>query len=266
MFQLVRPSFLALHTLCSLFLFCSSFLFSYLANQCWNGGYIYLIMLRRIKRKAPLPPCNGSIGCSEIPIEHCGSVRSEPAVGSPTQNGKRTRKFGVISRSSFTRDSKESNDIRDHKHENGYSSMETEATPTEASSPLGTPTEECPSAGHSVAITNIISSATLPSRSNSRLSESFKSQTGRNEPSSQVTRSQICLTQSKYMYNNIIYAYIKCIQLTDPGRQTFCSLFIAEYILKYTVFHRHLNYWHKPVYGWCYGWTCKIDITNVVMQ
>ncbi|XP_017307583.1 PDZ domain-containing protein 2 isoform X4 [Ictalurus punctatus] len=142
-------------------------------------------MLRRIKRKAPLPPCNGSIGCSEIPIEHCGSVRSEPAVGSPTQNGKRTRKFGVISRSSFTRDSKESNDIRDHKHENGYSSMETEATPTEASSPLGTPTEECPSAGHSVAITNIISSATLPSRSNSRLSESFKSQTGRNEPSSQ---------------------------------------------------------------------------------
>ncbi|XP_060763259.1 PDZ domain-containing protein 2 isoform X2 [Neoarius graeffei] len=138
-------------------------------------------MLRRIKRKAPLPPCNGSSGCAEIPIEHCGGMRSEPAVGSPTQNGKRTRKFGVISRSSFTRDSKESSDNRDHKLENGYSSMETEATPREAS----TPTEKCPVTGQSVGITNNISTAALPSRSNSRLSESFKSQTGRNEPSSQ---------------------------------------------------------------------------------
>ncbi|XP_058230994.1 PDZ domain-containing protein 2 isoform X2 [Hemibagrus wyckioides] len=142
-------------------------------------------MLRRIKRKAPLPPCNGSSGCTENPIEHCGSVRSETVVSSPTQNGKRTRKFGVISRSSFTRDSKDSNDIRDHKHENGYSSMETEATPPEASTPLGTPTEESPVIGHSAAITNNISTATLPNRSNSLLSESFKSQTGRNEPSSQ---------------------------------------------------------------------------------
>ncbi|KAK3538805.1 hypothetical protein QTP86_015932 [Hemibagrus guttatus] len=151
----------------------ASYFANYLADQCWNGGYIYLIMLRRIKRKAPLPPCNGSSGCTENPIEHCGSVRSETAVSSPTQNGKRTRKFGVISRSSFTRDSKDSNDIRDHKHENGYSSMETEATPSEASTPLGTPTEESPV------------TATLPNRSNSCLSESFKSQTGRNEPSSQ---------------------------------------------------------------------------------
>ncbi|KAI5088392.1 PDZ domain-containing protein 2 isoform X2 [Silurus meridionalis] len=157
----------------------------YLADQCWNGGHIYLIMLRRIKRKAPVPSCNGSSGCSEIPIEHCRSVRSEPAVSSPTQNGKRTRKFGVISRSSFTRDSKDSNDTRDHKHENGYSSMETEATPPEASTPLGTPTEEYPVIGHSVAITDTISTTTLPSRSNSCLSEVFKSQTGRNEPSSQ---------------------------------------------------------------------------------
>ncbi|GAA6081908.1 PDZ domain-containing protein 2 isoform X1, partial [Tachysurus ichikawai] len=83
----------------------------YLADQCWNGGYIYLIMLRRIKRKAPLPPCNGSSGCAENPTEHFGSVRSESVVGSPAQNGKRTRKFGVISRSSFTRDNKDSNDI-----------------------------------------------------------------------------------------------------------------------------------------------------------
>ncbi|KAI5613080.1 PDZ domain-containing protein 2 isoform X4, partial [Silurus asotus] len=158
---------------------------SYLADQCWNGGHIYLIMLRRIKRKAPVPSCNGSSGCSEIPIEHCRSVRSEPAVSSPTQNGKRTRKFGVISRSSFTRDSKDSNDTLDHKYENGYSSMETEATPPEASTPLGTPTEEYPVIGRSVAMTDTISTATLPSRSNSCLSEVFKPQTGRNEPSSQ---------------------------------------------------------------------------------
>ncbi|XP_027018604.2 PDZ domain-containing protein 2 isoform X1 [Tachysurus fulvidraco] len=158
---------------------------SYLADQCWNGGYIYLIMLRRIKRKAPLPPCNGSSGCAESPTEHFGSVRSESVVGSPAQNGKRTRKFGVISRSSFTRDNKDGNDIQDHKHENGYSSMETEATSSESSTPLGMPTEESPVTGHSVAINNNISSATLPDRSDSCLSKSLKSQTGRNDPSSQ---------------------------------------------------------------------------------
>ncbi|TSN86053.1 PDZ domain-containing protein 2 [Bagarius yarrelli] len=145
---------------------------SYLADQCWNGGYIYLIMLRRIKRKAPLPPCNGSGGCAENPILHCSSVRSEPAVSSPTQNGKRTRKFGVISRSSFTRDSKDSNDSRDHKHENGHSSMETEVTPSEVSSSLGRPTEESPVTGQHYI--------------NSGLSEEgYKSPTGRTEPSSQ---------------------------------------------------------------------------------
>lgn len=218
----VRMSFLS-YILFTFFLFCSSFLSSYLADQCWNGGYIYLIMLRRIKRKAPLPPCNGSSVCAEIPTEHCGSVCSEPAVGSPTQNGKRTRKFGVISRSSFTRDSKDSNDIRDHKHENGYSSMETECTPPEASTPLGTPTEECPV---TVAITNNISTATLPSRSNSCLSESFKSQAGRSEPSSQVTHSQTCEANIFIIlqYINILILF----KLTDPAGK--CSfLFIKGF-------------------------------------
>uniref|UniRef100_A0A8C4SR78 PDZ domain containing 2 n=1 Tax=Erpetoichthys calabaricus TaxID=27687 RepID=A0A8C4SR78_ERPCA len=96
---------------------------SYLADQCWNGGCIYLIMLRRIKRKAPLPPCNGSSG-----IEHKTSISSETG-GSPVQNGKRTRKFGVISRTTFTRDSKEN---RDSDHENGYcTSMALETTSPE---------------------------------------------------------------------------------------------------------------------------------------
>ncbi|MBN3301116.1 PDZD2 protein, partial [Amia calva] len=104
---------------------------SYLADQCWNGGCIYLIMLRRIKRKAPLPPCNGSGGSEQ----HRSSISSEPG-GSPAQNGKRTRKFGVISRSSFTRDSKDSKDSRDLEVENGYcTSTDTELSPTQTSSP-----------------------------------------------------------------------------------------------------------------------------------
>ncbi|XP_007250533.3 PDZ domain-containing protein 2 isoform X1 [Astyanax mexicanus] len=162
---------------------------SYLADQCWNGGSIYLIMLRRIKRKAPLPPCNGSSGgnCAEVPNEHRSSVSSEPA-GSPTQNGKRTRKFGVISRSSFTRDSKESKDSRDFEHENGYSSMETEVTTPETSTPPGTPTEERPVFSPSTTIPNhmkVGSTATLPSRSHSRLSENHKTESVSSEPSSQ---------------------------------------------------------------------------------
>ncbi|MBN3319730.1 PDZD2 protein, partial [Atractosteus spatula] len=100
---------------------------SYLADQCWNGGCIYLIMLRRIKRKAPLPPCNGSSSS-----EHRISVSSEPS-GSPAQNGKRTRKFGVISRSSFTRDSKDS---RDSEVDNGRcNSMDAELLPSQTIGP-----------------------------------------------------------------------------------------------------------------------------------
>lgn len=67
---------------------------SYLAEQCWNGGFIYLIMLRRFKHKAHLT-YNGNNG----------SLSSEPGetptleLGDQTsKKGKRTRKFGVISR------------------------------------------------------------------------------------------------------------------------------------------------------------------------
>ncbi|XP_056125961.1 PDZ domain-containing protein 2 [Rhinichthys klamathensis goyatoka] len=159
---------------------------SYLADQCWNGGCIYLIMLRRIKRKAPLPPCNGNNGgnCVDVSKEHRRNVSDKP-VGSPTQNGqngKRTRKFGVISRSSFTRDSKDSKDSRDFEHENGYSSME--ATSPESSSPQDTPTDDCPVIGSSELISNRLkvgSTATLPSRSHSR----YKTESISSEPSSQ---------------------------------------------------------------------------------
>lgn len=83
---------------------------SYLADQCWNGGFIYMIMLRRVKRKAPLPPCdvNGSVS-TPISNDSCedrqqGRAASEPSEG--LVNCKRTRKFGVISRSSFNRDNR----------------------------------------------------------------------------------------------------------------------------------------------------------------
>ncbi|KAM4810111.1 PDZ domain-containing protein 2 [Rhinophrynus dorsalis] len=88
---------------------------SYLAEQCWNGGFVYLIMLRRIKRKAPLPPSNGSHSNTHEPKASSSSQQSVRT----TQNGKRTRKFGVISRTS-TKDSKETKDDQDIVQENGH--------------------------------------------------------------------------------------------------------------------------------------------------
>ncbi|XP_034512940.1 PDZ domain-containing protein 2 isoform X1 [Ailuropoda melanoleuca] len=68
---------------------------SYLAEQCWNGGFIYLTMLRRFKHKV------------HSPNDGNGSSSSEPGdtpaleLGDQTvKKGKRARKFGVISRPS----------------------------------------------------------------------------------------------------------------------------------------------------------------------
>ncbi|XP_075697659.1 PDZ domain-containing protein 2 isoform X2 [Rhinoderma darwinii] len=89
---------------------------SYLAEQCWNGGFIYLIMLRRIKRKAPLPPSNS--GHANTCEPKATSSTSQPSIRA-IQNGKRTRKFGVISRT-LAKDSKESKGAQEGIHENGY--------------------------------------------------------------------------------------------------------------------------------------------------
>ncbi|XP_054466806.1 PDZ domain-containing protein 2 [Anoplopoma fimbria] len=85
---------------------------SYLADQCWNGGCIYLIMLRRVKRKAPLPPCNAN-GSTDTAVirDNCEDPpqsRADPDLSDRPANGKRTRKFGVISRSSSNRDNRDS--------------------------------------------------------------------------------------------------------------------------------------------------------------
>ncbi|XP_018524797.1 PDZ domain-containing protein 2 isoform X2 [Lates calcarifer] len=98
---------------------------SYLADQCWNGGCIYLIMLRRVKRKAPLPPCdvNGGVSTS-VSSDSCEEQQqagaSEPSDRSA--NCKRTRKFGVISRSSVNRDNRDSTESELQSCYNGYNS------------------------------------------------------------------------------------------------------------------------------------------------
>ncbi|XP_044132332.1 PDZ domain-containing protein 2 isoform X1 [Bufo gargarizans] len=91
---------------------------SYLAEQCWNGGFIYLIMLRRIKRKAPLPPTNS--GHANTCEPKATSSTSQPSIRA-IQNGKRTRKFGVISKT-LAKDGKESKGGQEGIHENGHCS------------------------------------------------------------------------------------------------------------------------------------------------
>ncbi|NXS49210.1 PDZD2 protein, partial [Balaeniceps rex] len=100
---------------------------SYLAEQCWNGGFVYLIMLRRIKRKAPLPPSNGNNSNSCDP-----KAKPSPEPGDrAAQNGKRTRKFGVITRTPGSKDSKEKPGL---EHGNGHCTpMEVEVAQPETS-------------------------------------------------------------------------------------------------------------------------------------
>ncbi|XP_052631591.1 PDZ domain-containing protein 2 isoform X3 [Harpia harpyja] len=100
---------------------------SYLAEQCWNGGFVYLIMLRRIKRKAPLPPSNGNNSNSCDP-----KAKPSPEPGDrAAQNGKRTRKFGVITRTPGGKDSKEK---PGSEHGNGHCTpMEVEVAQPETS-------------------------------------------------------------------------------------------------------------------------------------
>ncbi|XP_047411219.1 PDZ domain-containing protein 2 isoform X2 [Sciurus carolinensis] len=66
---------------------------SYLAEQCWNGGFIYLIMLRRFKHKAH-STYNGNGGNGSEP----GETPTLELGDRNSKKGKRARKFGVISR------------------------------------------------------------------------------------------------------------------------------------------------------------------------
>ncbi|XP_032531665.1 PDZ domain-containing protein 2 isoform X3 [Chiroxiphia lanceolata] len=114
---------------------------SYLAEQCWNGGFVYLIMLRRIKRKAPLPPSNGNNSNSCDPKAKPSPEPSDRAA----QNGKRTRKFGVITR---TPGSKESKEKLGSEHGNGHCTpMEVEVAQPETSEAESNGEEQLQSTG-----------------------------------------------------------------------------------------------------------------------
>ncbi|XP_004385279.1 PDZ domain-containing protein 2 [Trichechus manatus latirostris] len=76
---------------------------SYLAEQCWNGGFIYLIMLRRFKHKVH-SPYNGNSSNSSEP----GETPTLELGDRTAKKGKRTRKFGVISRPSTNKATEES--------------------------------------------------------------------------------------------------------------------------------------------------------------
>lgn len=178
---------------------------SYLADQCWNGGCIYLIMLRRVKRKAPLPPCdvNGGVLISSDGSEeqqHQQQVGAAPHPPDQSENCKRTRKFGVISRSSFNRDTRDSTDSELQSCYNGYSSSvptETELSPGEDPGYIlssHTPAEETPHTFLQVraAPQHLHSggTATLPARCHSQLIE-CKMDSVSSEPSNQVRRGGI---------------------------------------------------------------------------
>ncbi|XP_076973019.1 PDZ domain-containing protein 2 isoform X3 [Tamandua tetradactyla] len=89
----------------------------YLAEQCWNGGFIYLIMLRRFKPKVH-SPYNGNSNNSSEP----GETPTLELVDRTTKKGKRTRKFGVISRPSISKTTEESNSSPGYELDNEPSS------------------------------------------------------------------------------------------------------------------------------------------------
>ncbi|XP_044052058.1 PDZ domain-containing protein 2 isoform X3 [Siniperca chuatsi] len=158
---------------------------SYLADQCWNGGCIYLIMLRRVKRKAPPPPCdvNGSVS-TPVSSDSCEDQQQRRAASEPSEylvNCKRTRKFGVISRSSFNRDNRDSTDSDLQSCYKGFISIPTDAAVSPPGDDSGcivfahTPKEESPDTSPQVRTVpqrlHSGGTATLPARCHSQLLE-----------------------------------------------------------------------------------------------
>lgn len=164
-------------------------------------------MLRRVKRKAPLPPCdiNGSVSTS-VSSDNCEDQQQDRAASELSDSSascKRTRKFGVISRSSFNRDTRDSTGSELQGCYNGYSS----SAPTDARvSPAGddsgcilaahSPTEESPETFPQVRTVpqrlHRGSTATLPVRCRSQLLE-CKMNSFSSEPSSQVRHTAVIL-------------------------------------------------------------------------
>lgn len=114
---------------------------SYLTDQCWNGGCIYLILLRRVKRKAPLPPCDAAESvCIPLTSDNCEDQRHSTSESSDSSaNYRRTRKCGVISRSSFNHEVRRSY----HDYSSHPENIETRP-PDNSAHVLPTPSKESP--------------------------------------------------------------------------------------------------------------------------
>ncbi|XP_061621079.1 PDZ domain-containing protein 2 isoform X6 [Phyllopteryx taeniolatus] len=160
---------------------------SYLADQCWNGGYVYLVLLRRVKRKAPLPP-SGVDGSQSTSISNdcCDdqpqSITYADYIDGPV-TGKRTRKFGVISRSPCKRENKGDTDAEFQSYCIDFSSssfVDEEVRSSKEKTGLiistHTPTEESHGTVPHSKVTHHHchngGTATLPLRSHSQLLES----------------------------------------------------------------------------------------------
>ncbi|CAN9512699.1 unnamed protein product [Ophioblennius macclurei] len=144
---------------------------SYLADQCWSGGSIYLILLRRVKRNAPLPPNSDS--CEEQEQRTMASECCDTSA-----NCKRMRKFGVTSRSSFNRDNRDSTDSKVQSCHNGLSvpaDLDISPPGDDSGCILFTSREDspdsCPQRRTVQQRVNSGGAATLPSRCHSQLLE-----------------------------------------------------------------------------------------------
>lgn len=87
---------------------------SYLANLCWDGGCINFIILRRVKQKAPSPPCDvsASVGTVENQQHH----RDDSKCSDHSENHRPTRTSGFTPGAAFAQDKNtDLNCYGDHK-------------------------------------------------------------------------------------------------------------------------------------------------------
>lgn len=154
-------------------------------------------MLRRVKRKAPPPPHNvNDIVNSPVNRESCGDQLQDRAAtefSDSSVNCKRTRKFGVISRSPFNQDNRNIADSELQSYYNGDNfPIPTDAEISTQGEDSGcilsnhTPTKESPGSFSQMG-TSLHSggTATLPARCHSQLLE-CKIDSFSSESSSQV--------------------------------------------------------------------------------
>ncbi|XP_070402422.1 PDZ domain-containing protein 2 isoform X2 [Nothobranchius furzeri] len=148
---------------------------SYLVDLCWNGGCIYLILLRRVKRKAPLPPDDLREGVNDLTNGNSGEDEQQDATPSQdlicSTNSSRTRKFGVVSRSSISGDNMKTVNSEVHTGPQNHSSP----LYTDAEISLLMDDSDCSpdsSPRGKTALPHRRNPATLPARSHSQLLDS----------------------------------------------------------------------------------------------